>query len=327
MHLFTHFEIPEIHQKIKYESRIALFGSCFSDMIGNKLSKSKFNTLSNPYGTIFNPISLIDLLHDALHERVVDENLFVAQQELWVSYGMHAEIKAESQEALKEKIVNLQEQVAVYLKQASHLFLTFGTAYVYALKDRGHLVANCHKRPGYLFKKRLLVLSEMKSQFRSFYLALKAVNPNIHVSLTVSPVRHTKDGIPENQLSKCLLRVLCHEITQQHPEVHYFPSYEIMMDELRDYRFYKDDLIHPSDWAEDYIFQKFLSSHLSEEAMQTLGKVKSINLDLAHRPFHPKGKAHLSFLQKLLDKMEQMPVEIDFSKEILMVKAQISNHF
>jgi hypothetical protein len=222
-------------------------------MIGERFSQRKFNILDNPFGTVFNPVSLLDLLHQSLNGEQLDPSLLVQHHQRFYHYGVHSSLSATKEELLWEKIKEAQLLTLKFLSQSSHIFLTFGTAFIYELKSSGQSVCNCHKQPQSFFKKRLLAMDELMDHFQKFHTVYQKINPGGKIILTVSPVRHTKEGIPENQLSKSLLRVWIHHL-QEFKGVTYFPSYELMVDDLRDYRFYREDLVHPSKLAEDYIW-------------------------------------------------------------------------
>lgn len=324
MQFRTSFDILPFRSTIAHNSRLFAMGSCFSEMIGEKLTERKFRVLRKPFGTIFNPHALFLLLETSLSETPLEEALIVEHQGRFYHYQAHSTISAPSKERLVELILHQQQAAKQELGEATHLFLTFGTAHVYELVASGQIVANCHKQPRKLFQKRLLQLHEMMHSFRDFYKLLQAINPSAEIIVTVSPVRHIKDGIPENQLSKSLLRILCHEMAQECPQVSYFPSYELMMDDLRDYRYYKDDMIHPTPFAENYIWEQFKKTYFDNEALNTIKKIDGVLNDLQHRPFHPESASHQQFLHKLLRKMEQMGPTFDFSKEISAVTHQLN---
>ena len=200
--------------------------------------------------------------------------------------------------------------------------LTLGTAWIYEHETFGR-VANCHKQPQKLFEKKLTTLEEMEMGLWSVLDNFSRAFPNLKIILTLSPVRHIKDGVAENQLSKSLLRVLCANLERRMSSVSYFPAYEIIMDELRDYRFYKSDLIHPSEEAEEYIWQKWQQAIFPEATREKISEIQKVQLELAHRPFNPDTEAHRKFLQNLLTKLERLNNEFDFSEEISEVKSRI----
>ncbi|MBD8487561.1 GSCFA domain-containing protein [Echinicola sp. CAU 1574] len=323
MQLQTNFDIPPYPTPINYDKTIVTVGSCFSTVIGNKLLERKFEVLNNPFGTIFNPLSLFTLLQKSIAGQNLPHEMVIGFQGRYLHYGCHSEISASSKTGLLNKIQQAIEKTALALSHASHLIITMGTTYVYEHLQFNQTVANCHKQPAKLFKKRSLDILEMRSAFEALATPLIAINPNLNIILTVSPVRHIKDGIPENQYSKSLLRVFCHELETFFKNVSYFPSYEIMLDELRDYRFYKEDMIHPSSQAEQYIWEKFSKSFLTNDTQKTVLRIEEIIRSLSHKPFNPSGESHQAFLKNLLQKMEQMTPKIDFTSEVNFVKSQI----
>ncbi|QDH79585.1 GSCFA domain-containing protein [Echinicola soli] len=323
MQLQTNFDIPFHPCPIDHSSSVMTIGSCFSTVIGQKLKERKFKVLDNPFGTLFNPLSLLQLIDIALGEPNFPEALFLEHDARHLHYSCHSSISGNTKDELKSFLEAQCRVTKEMLSTASLLVITFGTANVYEHRSSGMIVSNCHKQPAKEFKKKTLSVDEIKKAFSRTHHRLKEMNPDLNIVLTVSPVRHTKDGIPENQLSKSILRVACDELVNVHENLCYFPSYEIMMDELRDYRFYKDDLIHPSTQAEVYIWEKFSHSYLSPAARKQAENIMDIKKALAHRPFNPSSAAHQKFLQNLLRKMEQMPAEFDFTKEIKQVNDQL----
>jgi hypothetical protein len=203
--------------------------------------------------------------------------------------------------------------------------ITYGTAWVYQRQDTGEIVSNCHKMPAAAFAKSLLTQKQILASFDAFYRHLKAMNPVIKLVLTVSPVRHLKDTLALNSVSKSLLRLCCHTITEQYPGVDYFPAYEIMMDDLRDYRFYKSDMIHPSADAEDYIWERFLECYASASLREFIAKWQVIQSALKHKPFHPGSSGHQIFLQQTVQQLEALSHLVDVEKERRILLAQIVN--
>ena len=326
MHLRTTFKVPPFEPKISHQSKMLSIGSCFSTMIGKKLLDRKFEVLNNPFGTIYNPVSLFQLLQQSFLNNQPDSSLLLEYQQRYYHYGMHSSISANTEEELWADITKYQISTREFISKASHLFITFGTAFIYETKATGKPVANCHKQPQSIFNKRLLEVAEMMESFNNFNTVIQEVNPNARVIVTVSPVRHIKDGIPENQLSKSLLRIFSHQLQEDHREVSYFPSYELMMDDLRDYRFYKEDLIHPTPLAEDYIWEVFKDCYLDKPTTEILKTIEGILGSLQHKPFHPESEAHRQFLFKLLQKMERLGTEFDFSNEIKEVKSKLGTN-
>ncbi|SMD32012.1 GSCFA family protein [Reichenbachiella faecimaris] len=295
----------ELHPKpsqpqIGFDSKLLTIGSCFSENIGLRLQENKFPSLVNPLGTVYNPISIFKLLG----QESLDEHKFIEIGRQWFHLDFHSQFTGRDKKTLETVLKLKIKELSTYLSEAKVVFVTLGTAYVYEWKESGEVVANCHKIPQKNFIKRLLTLEEMKVGFSKLKTKLNEINPSIHFVFTVSPVRHIKDGIAENQLSKSLLRVLCHEWSQEEDQVDYFPAYEMMMDDLRDYRFYKTDMIHPSEMAEDYIWNKFQLTYFSDQIRKILKEWSKIKAALAHRPFNPESESHQEFLKNQLSKLE-----------------------
>lgn len=323
MQFRTTFPIAPTDNKISHQTKLLATGSCFAAMVGKRLKERKYEVLSNPFGTIFNPITLFSLLLDSLNQVQPDTNDILCYQDRYLHYQLHSEVSGISSSDLLMKAGQIQKTSRKRLEEASHLFITLGTAWVYRYKETDKLVANCHKQPSSLFSKELLDVEDMDKSFSALYEKLIQANNNISIIITVSPVRHTKDGIPENQISKSLLLVLANQISRKYSNVTYFPSYELMMDDLRDYRFYKEDMIHPTEQAEDYIWGKFEESFINPSDQLLDKEILDINKSISHRPFNPNSIAHQEFLKKLVRKIEQMPEHLDFSSELDKVRSQL----
>ncbi|RIW15161.1 GSCFA family protein [Algoriphagus lacus] len=317
------FPIPHSHFPITYQSKILSMGSCFAQTIGQKMNDAKFEILINPFGTIFHPMALARLLEVSIFSDPFDENLILERDGMFFHYEAHSDLVGKTKAELLEKLNQRRDLVLDFLKTGTHLILTLGTAWGYELLDQG-LVANCHKQPQSMFTKRLWKKEDMKLSLDVLFHNLHQINPNLKIILTVSPVRHLKDGIPENQLSKSLLRVLCADLEESHANITYFPAYEVMMDELRDYRFYKSDLIHPSEEAENYIWENWQQALFSLDTQTKVAEITKIRMELAHRPLNPDSASHRKFLQNLLSKLERLNAEFDFSKEIKSISDQLN---
>ena len=316
------FPIPDSPFPMSHQSKILSMGSCFAQTIGQKMKNAKFDVLVNPFGTIFHPLNLADLLDHALFQDPLEKDGMLERNGLFLHYATHSDVVGKSPEELTELYFQKLSLTRSYLEQGTHLILTLGTAWIYEHETFGR-VANCHKQPQKLFEKRLSSLEEMEMGLWSVLDNFSRAFPNLKIILTLSPVRHIKDGVAENQLSKSLLRVLCANLERRMSSVRYFPAYEIIMDELRDYRFYKSDLIHPSEEAEEYIWQKWQQAIFPEATREKISEIQKVQLELAHRPFNPDTDAHRKFLQNLLAKLERLNGEFDFSEEISEVKSRI----
>ncbi|MBN3583279.1 GSCFA domain-containing protein [Algoriphagus aestuarii] len=323
MQWITSFDIPSHPTPISHNHKILSLGSCFAESIGNKMKELKMDILINPFGTLFHPIPICQLLEFAIHQKSLPEELILERDGMHFHYWTHSQVMGYSKEELRGKLAGELILLKEYLENSDFLIITLGSSWLYELVDSEVPVANCHKQPGKLFSKKLASLEAMQTKMNALFQQLQEINPQLKIILTVSPVRHIKDGVPENQLSKSLLRILCHQLCQNSKQAYYFPSYEIMMDELRDYRFYKSDLIHPTTQAEDYIWRKWKTALFHEDCIKLLEQVSQVNLDLAHRPLNPKSESHRKFLSNLLQKLERLNGVFDFSKEIGKVKTQL----
>ncbi|MGB6154124.1 MAG: GSCFA domain-containing protein [Pricia sp.] len=328
MKLQTKIPIKKAKNQIDYNSRLVLLGSCFVENMGRKLDYFKIRQLQNPFGILFHPLAIEQLVSGAIREERYSESDIFCLNGRWHCFDAHSALSDTSPENL---IVNLNlglEATLNHLKSASHLIVTLGTAWVYQHSETGAVVANCHKIPQRAFSKELLSVAHIADSLKRTVEMVRSVNPNIHFIFTVSPVRHLKDGFVENQRSKAHLISAVHEVLEL-PETDtskishlndeaergaqsYFPSYEIMMDELRDYRFYKADMVHPSQLAIDYIWEKFKQKWISEEEYPTIEQIGHIQRGLQHRPFSPDSEQHRKFLESLAAQMAIVQKEYPF---------------
>jgi len=306
---------------IQLHDSVATVGSCFADVIGNYLTTNKFNTLTNPFGTVYNPISIHKLLQLISRNKMPDELDFVESLGVWFHYQFHSSFNGSSQAALRGKIESQVKIAYEHIKSCRVLIVTYGTAFVYRRKDNQEIVANCHKMPSLLFTKELLSAETILNSAHETIALLKELNPGIRIITTVSPVRHTKDTLQLNSVSKSILRLCTHEL--QKSGVDYFPAYEIMMDDLRDYRFYKPDRIHPTEEAEAYIIEKFGEQYFDADTKNLLLELNSIRLALQHKPFQPTSSAHQTFLQKTLERLERIRHTLPVESEIKAIKSQL----
>jgi len=304
----TELNIEKYPNQIDFNSQIFGLGSCFVDNIKEKLGYYQFQNRLNPFGTIFNPVSIKNILDRIVNNRFFNKNDLFFHQNLWKSFELHSNFnRTDAQDFIDA--VNAEIKTSFdYLKKSQWLFLTFGTAWVYRHRASGQIVSNCHKVSQQEFKKELLTVNDIFQNLKESIELVNNINPHTNILLSISPVRHLRDGFAENQLSKSHLTAAVHQIVDnQH--VYYFPSYEIMMDDLRDYRFYKDDFIHPNDLAVNYIWEKFQSSLITESAQKTMLKVDKIRKGLQHRSFQPESEAESERLQKLQNDISQIQIE------------------
>ncbi|MDX8553875.1 GSCFA domain-containing protein [Tenacibaculum sp. 1B UA] len=294
------------HNQINYQSKLLLLGSCFSENIGNILNYYKLQSKQNPFGILFHPKAIENLITKTLNkEEYTDKDVFF-HNERWHSFEAHSSLSTSDKDELLNNLNSLIQQTFQQLRNATHLIITLGTAWVYREITSDILVANCHKIPQKKFSKELLTVEEISESMKAINSLVKSINKNITIIYTVSPVRHLKDGFIENQRSKAHLVSAIHQVVAPRNNFYYFPSYEIMMDELRDYRFYNEDMIHPNKTAINYIWRKFKEVWIAEKSNQTMQEVETIQRGLNHKPFNPNSEAHQLFLKKLQQKKETL---------------------
>ncbi len=300
MDLLTKLELtPQTHHQIDYQSKVMLFGSCFSEHIAEKLEYFKFQNLSNPFGILFQPLAIEKLITRAINEDQFTEDDLFFLNEQWHSFDVHSVLSTSSKADLLETLNTNLKLTHNYITESNHLVITLGTAWSYRHIETDAFVANCHKVPQKRFLKTLLPIDVISESLQAIVALVRSINSNINILFTVSPVRHLKDGFIENTQSKSHLISAIHQVVDARKQLFYFPSYEIMMDELRDYRFYKADMIHPSPVAVNYIWEKFHSVWISEKSHSIMQEVDVIQKGLLHKPFNPKSDAHKTFLKDL----------------------------
>jgi GSCFA family len=307
MQFRTKISIPQSDFKIDYHSKIVSIGSCFAVNMADKFDYFKFENTCNPFGIIFNPVSIEKIMYRILNQIFFTEEDIFFHNELWHSYEAHSDCSNPNK---NEFLVNLNAGLKTSLTQlfqASHIIITYGTSWVYRNIESNAIVANCHKVPQSAFSKELLTVETIEKSIQNTINLIRKINPSVNFIFTVSPVRHLKDGFVENQLSKAHLITAIYQILESEicnlKSAIYFPSYEIMMDELRDYRFYAEDMVHPSPMAIDYIWQRFAQTTISEATHSIMNEVETIQKGLAHRPFHPHSEQHQKFLDSLNQKI------------------------
>ena len=297
--------------KIGLNQPILTIGSCFADTMGSRFKKFKFETLTNPFGTLFNPVSIHSALHYSTGKQNPELDNLIQSQDIYYHYDFHADFSSLNPADLKDQINTSIAESHAHLKKTKWLIITYGTAWVYTLNDTKKIVANCHKMPATIFAKALLDEKTIVDSFSELHANLLEINPEINIILTVSPVRHIKDTLELNAVSKAILRVTCHSLCQEFENVQYFPAYEIMMDDLRDYRFYNADMIHPSYVAEEYIWDHFVKCFVDETSQLFIEEWNQLLKDLEHKRFHPERPAHQKFILKLLERIEKVSKKVN----------------
>ncbi len=293
-------EIQKPVTKIDYQSEIGLIGSCFVENISEKLSYYKFSNWHNPHGILFNPLAIEKTLLDITNNKKYDEKALFYENELWHSWHHHSDFSAGSS---SEAIANINasiQKTAKSLKNTSHLIFTLGTAWVYHHIETDQIVANCHKIPQKHFIKRILSVDEIVASLQKSIALVTEINPRIQVLFTLSPVRHLNDGMSANSRSKAQLLTAIHNVISKSDAL-YFPAYEIVMDDLRDYRFYNSDMVHPNQVAIDYVWELFKETWINSKSHPIMEQVEQIQKGLLHRAFNPNSEQHKKFLEKIAE--------------------------
>ena len=319
----TEINLPPSDYFINLNTPVLSIGSCFAQIIGNKLKENKFDVISNPFGVIYNPLSIFKLLEYSIFNNVPDETTYVKNHGVYYNYDFHSDLSELKKDHLKKKINNKINDIHQFLDRVEWIMLTFGTAFIYRRIDNNEIVANCHKIQAKSFNKSLLEVDDILFAFEKQYKKLTYFNENLKFIITVSPVRHLKDNLIQNTISKSILRIACEELRILYPNVGYFPSYEFMMDDLRDYRFYGPDLVHPNEMAENYIWDKFTRRYMNDDTHQFLKEWGKIKKSIAHRPYFPKSEAHQKFVRKTIENLEKFKNKIDINEEVDFLKKQL----
>jgi len=312
MNFMTKIPIAKSGNPIDYTSRIVSLGSCFAENIGAKFRYFKFEETVNPFGIIFNPVSIENLLERVVHKKQFTEADIFSHNGLWHCYEVHSELSDPKKEAFLNRLNLLVSDLHHQILNATHCQITYGTSWVYRNKSSQNIVANCHKMPQNQFDKELLSETEIAESIQNTIDLVWKINPGCSFIFTVSPVRHIKDGFVENNVSKSHLlsaiyqTVKSLQATPHSSALNYFPSYEIMMDELRDYRFYAEDMLHPNQTAIDYIWGRFAANYITESCFTVMEEIDSIRKAMAHRPFNPETEAHRKFLRNLQSKIDKL---------------------
>jgi hypothetical protein len=312
MQFRTQIPISKSNHALDYNSKIMSLGSCFAVNMAEKLDYFKFQNSCNPFGILFHPLAIEKIIDFSVSGRQFKENDIFFHNELWHCFDVHSDLSNSNKEDLLESLNAIIKATKQQLQEASHIIITYGTAWIYRNIESDTIVANCHKVPQKQFNKELLSVDEIQESIVRTIKFIHSLNPNCNIIFTISPVRHIKDGFVENQWSKANLISAIHNVLNtEHCKLNteYFPSYEIMMDELRDYRFYAEDMLHPNQVAIDYIWKRFKESTISEIAFSTMDEVESIQKSLSHKPFNPDSKSHQQFLLKLQNKIEMLQMQ------------------
>ena len=321
---------PASH-KINYGERLLLMGSCFTENIGLKLQAHLFETLENSHGILFNPVSVQNALMDIIANKKYTELDLFLLNDVWNSWHHHSRFSGVTQTEALDKMNGAIQEAHSYLKSAHHLVITLGSAWLYTLNENvpnhmGMVVANNHKAPANWFTKKLLQPQELLSNLQSLVAALQSFNPNLHIVFTISPVRHLREGLVENNRSKAVLIQVVHDLVSMEKNIEYFPAYEYVIDDLRDYRFYSEDLVHPNYAATQYVWEKLVDTYMSAETQSIMKQVAELQLAFNHKPFFSGSTEHqkflLSYIEKTMHLMAQCP-QLPLEKHLYFFKGAI----
>ena len=313
----TQIDIPHSTVEITYNDRILTLGSCFAENIGNKLQEAFFLTFINPFGVMYNPMSVAQGIRYLLSEKEFTATDLFQSGSLWNSLAHSSTFSATTADEALQKINSRLLAARYFLRETNVMMITLGTAWVFELVDTRKIVSNCHKLPASRFTRRRLSVDEIINEFTEVFGFLRNSYPGLKFIFTVSPIRHWKDGAHENTVSKSTLHLAVDALEKQFDFVHYFPAYEIMMDELRDYRFYASDMLHPSDVAVDYIWQRFGDTYFSSETLNLKKELERLHADLNHRPLHPETEEYRLFQLSVEKKKNGLMQHYPFLKERL----------
>lgn len=317
--LQTIVNIPPPDFSIDYSNKILMLGSCFSTNIGCRLESLKFQTNTNPFGVIYNPASIAQSLNILLEKECFTLNELNYNNGLWYSYYHHSAFSNTEKEICLDGINKSLHKAKLHLSETDIVFLTLGTAWAFRNKQTGQIVANCHKVPASEFDRVYLNPSEVTETLSTVIKNLLKLNTQIKVIFTVSPIRHWKDGAIENMRSKSTLLLSIKEIEEEFQNIYYFPVYEVFMDEMRDYRFYASDMLHPSDFSIDYVWEKFTNTFFESNTRELVNEVGKLLKSFAHRPVNAKGDAYGKFIEQLKKRVYDIQKRnsfLDFSEEL-----------
>ena len=294
----------ESNSKIDYADHLLFIGSCFAENIGSRFKERLFNAMVNPLGVVYNPASVANTLDDLISNKLVTPEEVLFHNNLWHSFRLHGSFSSTDKATVIGMANEALCEAHLHLKKSKTVVVTFGTAWVYSLSANGQIVSNCHKYPAATFHRTLQKVDDIVGQWQETIKQLRNFNPAIRIIFTISPVRHWKDGAHGNNISKATLLLAVEQLMKEDETLEYFPAYEIMMDELRDYRFYADDMLHPSNLAQSYIFDSFTQVYLSRQAMEFGQESLKLATALNHRPLQGITDEYLKFLETTIIKIE-----------------------
>ena len=323
----TPVNVPKISSPIGHSQNILMIGSCFSENIYNKLSSYRFNVISNPTGIVYNPLSIVSVLQRLLNKNAYEKDELFFHNGLWKSFDHHSVFSDSDSGKCIDKINNEFNRAVAFIKRLDVLILTFGSAFVYQMVESGRIVSNCHKLPDNRFTRRIASIDEISSSCYDVFRSLLKLNPALNIILTVSPVRHLRDNAHENTVSKSHLISAVYELEQAVEPVYYFPAFEIMMDELRDYRFFAPDMIHPSDVAIDFIWKKFCQSCINKISNEFISRYTNVLTARMHRTLCPGSDTANAFTSaqiRYLEMLQKDFPEIELDRDLAYFRANLT---
>jgi len=306
------FPIPPSEKKINYDQKILLLGSCFAENFGERMARYKFDVNINPHGILYNPDSLSQAITRYIDNDPIEKSELFFANDCWNSWEHHSRFSDPDKQKCIDEINNNISNAHDQIENADWLFITFGSAFSYSIKNSDQVVGNCHKLPQKEFVKSLLTVDSIVKDYNTLIKKLHDLNSKLKIVFTVSPVRYIRDGVVENNLSKSILINAVHEIVKQNSSMFYFPAYELIIDDLRDYRFYKQDLVHPNELAIDYVFEKLKDVFFSPQTNALFDKINDIVTAKEHRPFNELSEEHKKFRSAYLKRCEELQKEFSF---------------
>lgn len=319
MDLRTKVQIPEPDFKISYSDPVMFIGSCFASEIGSKMKEGCMPVMINPAGTVYNPVSVADTLRNITGKKEFTREDLHCHNDTWFSFSHYTDFSSDDPEKVLKKINSKTAEASDFIKKAKFLFITFGTSWIYRLADGGKPVSNCHKLPSTFFTRELLTVEDIAQLWNEVLSDLSSMLPGLKVIFTISPVRHWKDGAHGNQVSKSVLFLAIEKLLKHPGNPDYFPAYEIMMDELRDYRFYGNDMLHPSETAVEFIWELFSGAYMKKETLKIWNEASAISRAMNHRLTTESTEKTRQFAVGMLDRIYRLQSkynQIDFSSQI-----------
>lgn len=320
-------DIPHSNLDINHQSKLMIFGSCFAENTGKLLIDNRFRAEVNPFGVLFNPASICQAINILLDEVEFNESDIINYEDTFLSFLHHSAFSDTNKNVFLDRINTKRIEATKSLKESDIYFITFGTSYIYSRKDNNQIVANCHKFPASYFNRRRLDTDEIVSSWETLINKIKTINSEAKFLFTVSPIRHWKDGAHNNQLSKSILLLAIDKLKEIFPDIHYFPSYEIVLDELRDYRFYAKDMLHPNEIAIEYIWERFSDTYHSVETKSIIKQWNNIRQAIEHRPFNAEGNDYKHFLRQTLLKLNDFKSRYPYfecEKDVILLINKLS---